>query len=1165
MSAPLRPRAGRMKRLVKPTKNQEMRSAALRSKLAALLNGETPSDIQESPILQPDIVESMEWEDEVLDVAEEMPWKRHGRHFELQHMLPRPSHIPPSVHYACESGCTSLTHSTVQCLYPTHMQTVSISTCSCKSLGAILVQHGVFPSSPRRPRIGISIDLLELYRAVFERSCDAITALAHALRTVYERRGYQVLSTKQAGARASDPFRQSLTQAVLWSSNLRDRLQSRLTAVLASAEDAITSATQGATQGATQSDIDHSASMGSISSSVVLNEASHDSSATPTPLVDNNNNPQVTLQTAARTGVVHSVGTYSSILFVCFFGTDLAVSGGDIQLAGDACFSYRHLRSAGDGPTGYQPKYFIGKEKVDAVKRRMDEARRRRPAPADDGCAENWNAANEKKRVADPKRYDASGIFALTCRHSQVIFMCNIDTPGEQHHYIVALLEEVLSRLPLGSDHLASLRSFVLNAMHAYGHEWACQLLYNPRMVVGMGLTDNECIERLWSRIRKLIPITRGQWNSRRIWTIDQYAAFVNEDGFYNLSAWILRQDSKNLVAKYKAAVATLRRCGVPVTKLRVEWEEQKAAQISARRHAPKRLRRELDKVIALQAQIDAVEKSIDDVQQSIPNRAPGSTSRELLTELQATQAELQRQAEELYASLNIPGIYPALQGLAPELARLLLMMRDLKISIRKKAIGSFQEWETLDQAVSGRREPLGTKMYQATRSTITKRQPALIKALKKFNAYCSEFELLRPSDCLIPVPQPLPTQLSALRADESLHEDVWITPTEGRPPRWLDDEDVRQGIRCLHTLDRCREEALRLRMEKENLHRWLESEVRVVTYALEHCQDALVQLPLRERREYLAILGASWARGLTSTSIGNRTLDIPTLIAPTSRQDALPAPVQVELQPSDELDQDAEESPFDSPQDEMALEPDLEMLVDDTINAQETLVLEEEGGDDSPEGAETVYAFKHCDESPPVQVDTELFECLKNYVNQHPAQRSANTSCTIIDITGRKHFIDSTDLDRLLHRKRWLNNFCLNGVAAIIMQNFMSPTSSCALLSTLDLHRVQYGTDDSVLWHHLAPTLYWEKDLWLIPIHRRQQQHWVFAIASKQEQLLFIYDSFADATGWNSDLEDIMKLLAQMTKLASANGHHIPSVHSKRPWLVHPLFQAVCPPASHI
>ena len=40
--------------------------------------------------------------------------------------------------------------------------------------------------------------------------------------------------------------------------------------------------------------------------------------------------------------------------------------------------------------------------------------------------------------------------------------------------------------------------------MHAYGHEWVCQLTYNPRMVVGLGLLDGE---HLWSCLIKLIGI----------------------------------------------------------------------------------------------------------------------------------------------------------------------------------------------------------------------------------------------------------------------------------------------------------------------------------------------------------------------------------------------------------------------------------------------------------------------------------------------------------------------------------------------------------------------------------------------------------------------------------------------------------------------------------
>jgi hypothetical protein len=63
-------------------------------------------------------------------------------------------------------------------------------------VSVLLVQNGVFPSSPTRVQTGVSIDMLEIYRTLFECSCDAITALASALHTIYERRGFRVLGQK---------------------------------------------------------------------------------------------------------------------------------------------------------------------------------------------------------------------------------------------------------------------------------------------------------------------------------------------------------------------------------------------------------------------------------------------------------------------------------------------------------------------------------------------------------------------------------------------------------------------------------------------------------------------------------------------------------------------------------------------------------------------------------------------------------------------------------------------------------------------------------------------------------------------------------------------------------------------------------------------------------
>lgn len=44
--------------------------------------------------------------------------------------------------------------------------------------------------------MAVSINLLDFYTALFERSCDAVNALASALSSFYTRRGFIMLNTK---------------------------------------------------------------------------------------------------------------------------------------------------------------------------------------------------------------------------------------------------------------------------------------------------------------------------------------------------------------------------------------------------------------------------------------------------------------------------------------------------------------------------------------------------------------------------------------------------------------------------------------------------------------------------------------------------------------------------------------------------------------------------------------------------------------------------------------------------------------------------------------------------------------------------------------------------------------------------------------------------------
>jgi hypothetical protein len=148
---------------------------------------------------------------------------------------------------------------------------------------------------------------------------------------------------------------------------------------------------------------------------------------------------------------------------------------------------------------------------------------------------------------------------------------------------------------------------------------------------------------------------------------------------------------------------------------------------------APVRLKRELDTVLNLQGDLDNVDRAIKAIRSSIISNAGSPESFNMLKSLDHTYERLKDQVEDLYASLNVQDSFPELRGIDLQFVRTLIMARDLKINIRKRAIGSFLEWERLDQAVGGRNQALGTKLHQHTRKAISKRKPALMAAIRKF------------------------------------------------------------------------------------------------------------------------------------------------------------------------------------------------------------------------------------------------------------------------------------------------------------------------------------------------------------------------------------------------------------------------------------------------
>ncbi|KAG6863869.1 hypothetical protein C0991_002524 [Blastosporella zonata] len=117
--------------------------------------------------------------------------------------------------------------------------------------------------------------------------------------------------------------------------------------------------------------------------------------------------------------------------------------------------------------------------------------------------------------------------------------------------------------------------------MHAYVHEWSCQLIYNPRLREGLGLTDGEGVERLWSQLQKLIGITRSVHHQRQIWMLDRQVHSIGLDHRESLGSWIKRRLAKGVESQSINVRQALKDCGKPMEVLHAQWADQQKVQLS--------------------------------------------------------------------------------------------------------------------------------------------------------------------------------------------------------------------------------------------------------------------------------------------------------------------------------------------------------------------------------------------------------------------------------------------------------------------------------------------------------------------------------------------------------------------------------------------------------
>lgn len=103
--------------------------------------------------------------------------------------------------------------------------------------------------------MAVSLELLSFYRALFERSCDAINALTCALKTYYSRRGFRLTDSKVSlastlqvktndlflkGNKIREPFHHGLGYAVQWYDILQIKVERQIKDLLNQCRDQVT-------------------------------------------------------------------------------------------------------------------------------------------------------------------------------------------------------------------------------------------------------------------------------------------------------------------------------------------------------------------------------------------------------------------------------------------------------------------------------------------------------------------------------------------------------------------------------------------------------------------------------------------------------------------------------------------------------------------------------------------------------------------------------------------------------------------------------------------------------------------------------------------------------------------------------------------------------------
>ncbi|KAI6098777.1 hypothetical protein EV401DRAFT_2061976 [Pisolithus croceorrhizus] len=433
------------------------------------------------------------------------------------------------------------------------------------------------------------------------------------------------------------------------------------------------------------------------------------------------------------------------------------------------------------------------------------------------GCNESFTAADERHQKASTQFFSDTGVMALLS--------------GEKQHYALALVKALFNHLPSNfhvgllydigcqleqscrkwgflKSHLPHI-SFVISVFHAFGHQWACQLIYHPRKQEGFGLSDGEGCEHFWSSVKGLIPSLHVSGYHQHLFVIDFQVHHLDMKSLAGLGKWLLCHWN-HCQEKKSTASNGLRRCGVDISTLQTQWEAQISAQTKpAPCHSSKTAENIVLQIMETQKSLENYEARLAGLEKDLLHGIAD------MTNINIEIVECHKKITSFKQALQRQRTTLVLNGLA---------------DLAKIQNSSYLQFEMERLEHSYQHTVSEQRLQNHTEASVKRCEPGIGKPASSYNNLCLQMVGLiqqgkAPQGSIAPLLIPRDS-LFKLDVDDDIWQDVGLgDDSDGFLPPWLADVKVCSGIRSLLDLRRCEEEERHLLQERKALIHWFAEE----------------------------------------------------------------------------------------------------------------------------------------------------------------------------------------------------------------------------------------------------------------------------------------------------------------------------------------------------